>query len=327
MNSTIARLLCAALSLHLYHANAAEPAAAKYPVRPIRLIVPQSPGGATDLVGRMTAAMLSERLGEAVVVDNRPGASTIVGTEMAAKADPDGYTLLMVPSSFAILQSIGTKLPFDPVKDFIPISTLSVYPNVVLLRLAMPVNSIKELIALAKAKPGSINYASGGVGTGTHLGAELFDAMAGIKMVHVPYKGGGPAINALLGNQVDLQFTPMPTSLPLVKSGKLKGLAVTSAKRSMLLPDMPTVAESGVPGYEQTTWNGLLVPKHTPPAVVSKLNVELNAALKTPATRERFAASGLEPGGLTSQEFAAMIKQEIAKWGKLIKDLGITPEI
>ena len=305
---------------------AADATGQNYPTRPVRFIVPQSPGGATDLVGRMVAAMLSERLGQPFVVDNRPGAATIVGTEIAARADPDGYTVLMVPSSFAILQSMGKQLPFDPVKDFIPISTLSVYPNVALFRATFPANSMKEFIALAKAKPGSINYASGGVGTGTHLGAELFEAMAGVKMVHVPYKGGGPAVNALLGNQVDLQFTPMPTSLALVKSGKLKGLAVSSAKRSSLLPDVPTVAESGVPGYEQTTWNGLLVPARTPSGIVAKLNKELNAALAQPSTRERFAASGLEPGGLATQEFAAMLKREIGKWGKLIKDLGITPE-
>ena len=190
----------------------------------------------------------------------------------------------------------------------------------------MPVNSIKDLIALAKAKPGSINFASGGVGTGTHLGAELFMSMAGVKMTHVPYKGGGPANNALLGGQVDLQFTPMPTALPLTKSGKLKGLAVSSAKRSSLSPDMPTVAESGVPGYEQTTWNGLLVPARTPSFIVNKLNNELNAALNTSATRERFAASGLEPGGISTKEFAAMLKHETAKWGKLMRDLGIKPE-
>lgn len=326
MKLGISRILCAALLLPATFAAAAQPAATGYPSRSVRLIVPQSPGGATDLVGRLVAAMLSERVGQPIVVDNRPGAATIVGTDMAAKASPDGYTLLLVPSSFVILQSMDQKLPFDPVRDFAPISTLSQYPNVVLLRLAMPVNSIKELIALAKAKPGSVNFASGGVGTGTHLGAELFMSMAGIKMTHVPYKGGGPANNALLGNQVDLQFTPMPTSLPLVKAGKLKGIAVSSAKRSTLLPDLPTVAETGVPGYEQTTWNGLLVPARTPPAIVNKLNVELNALLKLPVTTERFATSGLEPGGTSVKEFVAMLAKETAKWTKLMKDLGIKPE-
>lgn len=325
MNCKIS-LLCMLLWPPVAGAAAADPATSNYPTRPVRFIVPQSPGGATDLVGRMVAAMLSERLGQSIVVDNRPGAATIVGTEIGAKADPDGYTLLMAPSSLAILPSMNKKLPFDPIKDFAPITTLSEYPNVVLLRLSLPVNSIKELIALAKAKPGSLNYASGGVGTGTHLGAELFDSMAGTKMVHVPYKGGGPANSALLGGQIDLQFTPMPTALPLVKLGKLKGLAVTSAKRSSLLPNLPTVAESGVPGYEQTTWNGLLAQARTPPAIVNKISTELIAALKMSSTRERFAANGLDPGGISPKEFSAMLKREIAKWGKLIRDLGIKPE-
>lgn len=328
MNFIISRLLCVALLLPVAVAGApaAERESVNYPVRPIRLIVPQSPGGATDLVGRLVASLLSERLGELIVVDNRPGAATIVGTDMVAKATPDGYTLLIVPSSFVILPSIKKQLPFDPVKDFAPLSTLTTYPNVLLLRLSLPVNSIKELIALAKAKPGSLNYASGGTGTGTHLGGALFVTMAGIKMVHVPYKGGGPVINALLGGQVDLQFTPMPTSLPLVKSGKLKGLAVSSAQRSSLLPDLPTVAESGVPGYEQTTWNGLVAPARTPPAIASRLNAELNTILRMPSTRERLASSGLEPGGISSKEFAAMLKSEIAKWDKVIREAGINPE-
>ncbi len=299
---------------------------ANYPERPIRLVVPQSPGGATNFVGRLIASLLSDQLGEAIVVDNRPGAATIVGTELVARAIPDGYTLLMVPSSFAILPSIKKQLSFDPIKDFVPLTTLTTYPNVVLVRLSFPVNSIQQLISLAKAKPGSINFASGGVGTGTHLGAELFDKMAAIKMFHVPYKGGGPALNALVGGHVDLQFTPMPTALPLIRAGKLKGLAVSSAQRSPLLPDMPTVAESGVPGYEQITWNGLVAPAHVPPAIAQKLNVEVNEILRMPSTKDTLAASGLEPGGTSQKAFGAMIKREISKWGKLVREIGITPK-
>jgi tripartite-type tricarboxylate transporter receptor subunit TctC len=322
MKSVSSMLLCAALTW----SAAANSAAPNYPDRPIRLIVPQSPGGATDLVGRMVAAMLSERLGQSIVVDNRPGAATIVGTDMVAKATPDGYTILLVPSSFVILPSMGIKLPFDPLKDFVPLTTVSNYPNVVVVSPANPMSSIKDLIATAKAKPGALNFSSGGLGTGTHLGTELFMSMAGVKMTHVPYKGGGPALAAVLGGQVDLHFSPMPASLANIKAGKLKSLGVSSGKRSALLPNVATLAEAGLTGYEQITWNGLIVAARTPPAIVSKLHSVTVELLQMPSTHERYAAAGLEPGGMSSKDFAAMIRREMDKWGKLIRDLGIKPE-
>ncbi len=300
--------------------------AESYPVRPIRMVVPQSPGGANDLTARLIAPRLAERLGQSVVVDNRPGAASLVGTELVAKAAPDGYTLLVAPSSLTTIPSMYRYVPFDPVRDFAPVTTLSSYPNLVVVHPSVPANSVKDLIALAKAKPGTLNYASGGTGTGTHLGAELFKATAGVDIVHVPYKGGGPAVTALLGGQVHLYFGPIATVLLPVKVGKLKALAVTSAGRSPVVPDLPSVAEAGLPGFEQITWNGLLAPARTPRAIVNKLNSEVNAILKTHAVRERFAAEGVAPGGISPEAFAAMIRNEIAKWARVIRQAGIRSE-
>jgi len=218
------------------------------------------------------------------------------------------------------------KLPFDPVKDFAPITTLSLYPNLLLIHPSVPASNVKELIALAKAKPGSLNYASGGTGTGTQLGAELFKTMAGIDMVHVPYKGGGPAMNALMGGQVQVYFAAMPSALALVRAGKLKAMAVTSAKRSAALPELPTVAESGLPGYDEQTWNGLLGPARVPRPIVEKIKTEAHAVLKLGASRERFLAEGAEALGTEPDEFAAMIRREVAKWARVIKQAGIRAE-
>lgn len=288
--------------------------------------MPQSPGGTTDLTARLLAPRLAERFGQSVVVDNRPGAGSLVGTDLVAKSAPDGHTLLVVASSLAIMPSMYKSLPFDPVKDFAPITTLSVYPNLLLIHQSVPANSVKELIALARAKPGMLNYASGGTGTGTQLGAELFKTMAGIDMVHVPYKGGGPAMNAIMGGQVQLYFAAMPSALVMVKHGKLKAIAVTSAKRAAALPELPSIAEAGLPGYEQTTWNGLLAPARTPRPIIDKLKYETQAVLAMPATRERFAADGSEAQIMTPDEFAALIKREVVKWGKVIHSAGIKPE-
>ena len=298
----------------------------QYPTRPIRIIVPQTPGGATDLVGRMIASMLSERLGVPIVVDNRAGSATVAGSDIAAKAAPDGYTLLVALPALAILPAMSKTLPFDPIKDFAGIMTLSTYPNVIMVNAAVPAHSIKELIALAKASPGKLNYASGGIGSATHIGVELFNSMAGIKLVHVTYKGGGPAITGLLAGEVAMYFNPMPIALPIVSNNKLRALAVTSAGRSSLLPALPTVAEAGVPGFEQTTWNGLVVQARTPPAVINRLYNETAALMKTPALRERWATHGLEPGVIGTKEFTALIKSENAKWSRVIREAGITPE-
>jgi tripartite-type tricarboxylate transporter receptor subunit TctC len=306
-------------------AVAAQPGADTWPLRPLRIIVPQSPGGATNLVGRLIGGALSERLGQPVIVDNRPGAATIVGMDLVAKSAPDGYTLLVEPSSIAILPSMYKKLPFDTARDFAPITTLTTYPNVVIVNNAVPAHSIRELIALAKAKPDGLKFSSGGVGVGTHLGGELFNSLAGVKLLHVPYKGGGPAITALLGGEVDIHFAPISSAVPLIKPNRVRALAVSGARRAPQLPDLPTVAEAGVPGYEQTTWNGLFAPAHTPPAVLRRLFTETSAFLQSSSGKEKLAAAGVDPGGISSQEFAAFLKAETTRWGRVVREADIKP--
>ena len=297
-----------------------------YAVRPIRMIVAYPPGGGTDIVGRMMGQRLGENLGQTVVVDNRGGATGNIGTEIAAHATADGYTLLMgnvAPN--AINVSLFKKLPFDPVKDFAPVSLVAVTPNILVVQPSSPVKTVKDLIALAKSKPGSLNFPSAGVGSSSHLAGEMLKSMAGIDMVHVPYKGGGPALVALLSGQVQLMFATLPAAMPHVKSGKLRPVAVTTSHRSQALPELPTIAESGVPGYEAATWYGLLAPAGTPKAIVDRLHAEIVKILATD-TRQRLAAQGFEPAGTTPAEFAGYIKSEIVKWGKVIKDAGIRPE-
>jgi len=297
-----------------------------WPVRPVRIIVPQSAGGQTDLTARLLGPHLTERLGQPMVIDNRPGAGSMLGTDMVAKAAADGYTLLLLPSSITIFPSVYKSVPFDALRDFAPVTMLTYYPNLVVVPPSLPVTNIKELIALTKAKPGALNFASGGTGTPTQFGAELLKLMTGIEIVHVPFKGGGPAIAALLGSQVQLYFGPIATVVQLVGAGKLRALAVTSAKRSSVTPDVPTVAESGVPSFEQITWNGLSAPARTPPAIVARLVKEVNIVLNLPAIRERFAAEGVEMGGIPPEQLAANIKSEMEKWAKVARAAGIEPE-
>ncbi len=304
----------------------AQAADTSYPVRPVRIIVPQSPGGTTDFTARLIGPKLSERFGQTVVVDNRPGAGSMLGIELVAKAAPDGYTLLVVASSLSIMPSMYKKLPFDAVKDLTPITTLAVYPNLVVVHPSVPANSIKELIAHAKAKPGALNFASGGAGTGTQLTAELFKSMAGIDMVHVPYKGGGPAITALLGGQVQVYFAAIPSTLPFIKGGRLRALAVTSARRSPAVPEVPSMAEAGVAGYDELTWNGLLAPARLPAPLLKKIYADTDAVLKTPFVRDKFASEGAESGGASSEAFGKLIQSEIVKWAKLTREVGIKAE-
>jgi tripartite-type tricarboxylate transporter receptor subunit TctC len=261
-----------------------------------------------------------------VVIDNRAGAGSMLGIDLVAKAAADGYTLLIAASALTIIPSMYRKVPFDPVRDFAPVTTLSWYPNVVVVHPAVPVNTIKELIALAKARPGAINYASGGNGTGPQLCALVFAAMAGIDLLHVPYKGGGPATTAVLSGEVQLYFAPMPTTLPFVKAGRLKALAVTSRKRSPAMPDLPSVAEAGLMDYDESTWNGLFAPARTPPAVIGKLNAEIRAILAARDTHERVAAQGAEPAGTSPDELAAIVGREVPKWARVIRGAGIQPE-
>jgi len=298
-----------------------------YPAKPVRMIVAYPPGGGTDIVGRMVAQKLGESLGQSVVVENRGGASGNIGTELAAHAAPDGYTILMgnvAPN--AINVSLFKNLPFDPVADFAPVSLIASTPNILVVHPSTPVRTVGGLIALAKAKPGTLNFASAGVGSSSHLAGELFRILAGADIVHVPYTGAGPAMVDVLSGQVQLYFATMPAAMPHVKSGKLVAVAVTSTRRSRALPDLATIAESGVPGYEASTWYGALAPAHTPPAVIARLHAEIVKILADAAMRDRLADQGFEPVGSSPGEFGAYIKSEIAKWGKTIRDAGIRPE-
>jgi tripartite-type tricarboxylate transporter receptor subunit TctC len=294
-----------------------------YPTRPVRIIVPQSAGASTDLTARVIAQKLGPALGQTIVVDNRPGAGSIIGTDMVAKATPDGHTLLVVASSITLNPSLHKNLPFDPIRDLAPITQLSAFPNLLTVHPTVPIKTVKDLIALAKAKPGSINYGSSGAATGTHLSAELFKYMTGIDMVHVPYKGGGPAVQALMGGQVQLNFATIVSVLPFVRAGKLRGVAVTTIKRSPSAPDIPTIAESGVPGYDHGPWNGFLAPAKTPRPIIARLNQETARILQLPETRTVFQNEGAEPVGNTPEEFGAIIKTETAKWAKVIQAAGI----
>ncbi len=296
---------------------------AAYPTKAIRIIVPQSPGASTDLTARLLGQKLSAALGQSVVVDNRPGAGSIIGTDLVAKATPDGYTLLVVASSITLNPTLHKNLPFDPIRDLAPITQLSAFPNVLTVHPAVPVKTVKDLIALAKAKPGGLNYGSSGSATGTHLSAELFKYMTGIEMVHIPYKGGGPAVQALLGGQVQLNFATIVSVLPFVRTGKLRAVAVTTAKRSPSAPEVPTIAESGVPGYDHGPWNGFLAPAKTPRAVIARLNEETARILHQPETKAIFLSEGAEPIGNKPEEFGAIIRDETAKWAKVIKAAGI----
>jgi len=297
-----------------------------YPARPIRMLVAFPPGGGTDIVARMIAPPLGEALGQNVVVENHGGASGTIGTELAAHAAPDGYTLLMgnvAPN--AINAGLFPRLPYDAVADFAPVSLVATTPNILVVHPSVPARSVGELIALARRSPGKLNFASAGSGTSSHLAGELFHAMAHVDIVHVPYKGAGPAMLDVLSGQVQVYFATLPAALPHVRSGQLVALAVTGAQRSAALPDLPSVAES-LPGYEASTWYGLLAPARTPQANVARLHRALVASLATPELRERLVAQGFEPIGSSPQEFAATIRSDVAKWGKVIRDAGIRPE-
>jgi len=298
-----------------------------YPTRPIRWIVTYPPGGPTDVVARAIGAKLTEAWGQQVVIDNRAGAGGVIGTDLAAKAVPDGYTLLFGTSAgLTINPALSSKLPYDAIKDFAPVSLLVLNPQLLVLNNAVPANTMKELIAYAKARPGQLNYASVGQGSPNHLGMELLKALAHIEIVHVPYKGTGPAITDLLGGQVQLMFNSMPSVLPLIKSGKLKGLAVGSAQRSPAIPDIPTVAEAGVPGFENVTWYGMFAPARTPHDIIVKLNQQVVKILAEPEMAQRLASQGAEPRSSTPEELVKFMRVESARWKKVIQAAGIKLE-
>ena len=302
-------------------------AAQKYPTRPIRMIVPYPPGGANDLLGRMVGQKLAEAYGQQVIIDNRGGASGIVGAELGAKAAPDGYTLLFAGAALlAMNPALLVKLPYQPLKDFAPVSMVGSTPFMLVTNLALPVKSVQDLVALAKAKPGQLNFASAGAGGPGRLAAELLKSMSGIDMMHVPYNGGGPALSATISGEVQLFFSTIGAVWPLVKDGKLRGIAVTSLKRSAVVPDFPTIAESGVPGYEISNWFGIVVPAATPKAVIAPLNGEITKALNLSDVKKRFIDLGADPISGTPEELAAYTRSELAKWTKVVKAAGITPE-
>lgn len=295
-----------------------------YPAKAVKVIVPYPPGGPTDIVARVVAQKLSEQTGQQFVVDNRGGAGGNIGAEAVARAPADGYTLLVATTAHAINRTLFKQMSYDLMKDFVPVSQLTAGPLVIVANPALPATNVKELIALARAKPGELTFASSGPGQSTHLAAELFDTMAGVKMTHVPYKGSAPALTDTMGGQVSLFFDTMLSAMPHVRSGKLKAIAVTSAARSPAAPEIPTVAESGLPGYEAIAWNGLLAPAGTPKEVVARLNAELRKALELPEIKERFAAQGFAAAWSPPEKYAAFLEAEIDKWGKVVKFSGAT---
>ncbi|MEQ1774793.1 MAG: tripartite tricarboxylate transporter substrate binding protein [Burkholderiales bacterium] len=294
-----------------------------WPVKPVRFIIPAPPGSAPDFLSRILGQKLSEVWGQTVVIDNVVGASGHIGTERAAKSPPDGYTILFnTIGPIAVNSSLFSKLPFDPIKDFAPITLVALTPNIVCLHPSVPVTNVKELIALAKSNPGKMHYGSGGPGTTQHLSGELFNVLAGVKIVHVIYKSSAQMTIDTIGGQIDLIFHNAPVVQPHVKSGKLRGIAVTSAKRLAGVPELPTMIEAGLPGFEVTAWFGLLAPTGTPPAVLTKIHSDTVRVLNMPDVRERFLSQAAVPSGNKPEEFAAFIQSETAKWAKVIKASG-----
>jgi tripartite-type tricarboxylate transporter receptor subunit TctC len=298
----------------------------KYPVRPIRLVLPFPPGGSTDIVARVVGQKITESLGQQVVIDNRPGAAGNVAAEYVARSTPDGYTLFQVNVANTISATLYPKLNYNLINDFVPISQLATTPYVLLTHPSVPAKSVRELIAVAKSRPGQLNYASAGAGSATHLSGELLKSMAGVDIVHVPYKGTGAALTAVLSGEVDFYYATVPAAVPYAKSGRLRALGVTSAKRASLMPEVATVAENGLKGYDTGTWHGVLAPAATPKEVVQLLSGEIIRILKMPDVREKLIGQGLEPVGDTPEQFAAFLRAEIGKWAKVVKASGARTE-
>ncbi|MET0209077.1 MAG: tripartite tricarboxylate transporter substrate binding protein [Burkholderiaceae bacterium] len=295
-----------------------------YPAKPIRLVAPSTPGDAPDVIARLVADKLTLALGQPVVVENRPGAGGVVGSEAVAKSAPDGYTLIMGNAgSHGINAAVYSKLPYDIQRDFVPVSQVAIAPNVMVINPDVPAKTVAEFIAYAKSQPGKLSYASGGNGSSAHMSMELFKAMAGVDLQHVPYKGSSPALTDLAGGQVAVFIGNMPPTVPLIKAGKLRPLAVTTTKRSALMPELPTIAEAGLPGYETVAWFGVFAPAGTPPDIVNKLSIEIGKIARSPEMRERLVAMGAEPVGGTPDEFKAVVDRDIAKWKPLAQKVGI----
>jgi tripartite-type tricarboxylate transporter receptor subunit TctC len=300
--------------------------AQQFPSRPVRLVVPYPPGGANDNVARLLAPKMTEQLGHNVVVDNRGGGNTIIGSELVAKAVPDGHTLLIIAAGHAINPSLYPKLPYDTARDFVPVALVGDGAYVLVANPSLGVSSVPELITAAKAKPGQITYASSSTGNLTHLAAEVFNSMAGTKMLHVPFKGGNPAMLDILGGRVSIFFSTVAVARPHLQSGKIKGLGVTTARRSAALPNVPTIAEAGLPGYEVSGWYGLVAPARTPRAAIARVHSVVQSATRQPDIKEKLLALGVDVVESTPAEFGKRIDSELAKWEKIVKPLGITPE-
>jgi tripartite-type tricarboxylate transporter receptor subunit TctC len=320
------RRFCCAGLIGLSGVAAASAGAAEYPVRPVRLLVASSPGGALDVLARLVGPKLAERWGQPVVVDNRAGAGGVIGTEIVARSNPDGYTLLVIAQGFTVNPFLYEKLPYRTPEDFAPITILAYGPNVLVVHPSVKANSVQELIALARQNPGKLNYATSGVGTAGHLAVEMFKRMAGVDMVHIPYKGAGAATAAVVAGQVHLLFTSTGAAMPHIRAGRLRPLGVTTARRTPALPEVPTIAEAGLTGFQVDGWYALMAPARTPKAVVDKVYREVAAALKMPDVASRIEAVGLVPGGIAPQEFSAYIQAELAKWGRLVREAGIRAE-
>ena len=321
------RSIVTAISLVAALASSAALAAAQqFPARPVRLVVPYPPGGANDAVVRLLAPKMGEQLGHNVVVDNRGGGNTIIGSELVARAVPDGHTLLIIAAGHAINPALYAKLPYDTVRDFVPIVLIGDGAYVLVVSPALGVSSVPELIKAAKAKPGQIVYASSSTGNLTHLAAEVFNALAGTKMLHVPYKGGGPAMLDLLGGRVSAFFSTVAVARPHLQSGKIRGLGVTTARRSPALPNIPAIAEAGLPGYEVSGWYGLVGPARTPPAVVTRVHAVVQNVTRQPDIKEKLLGLGIDVVEMSPAGFGKRITSDIAKWERIVKPLGITPE-
>ncbi len=316
---TAAVLACAALATPAF----AQPA---YPSKPVRIVSIFAPGGGNDVICRLVAQQLTERLKQQVIVENRVGANGIVGTEVVARAAPDGYTFTLIPSGHAVNASMYKKLPFDSLKDFTPITLAGSGPLVLAVHPSLPVKNVKELIALAKSRPGQLTYVSSGIGASGHLAGALFDTMTGTKMEHIPYKGMSLAVSDLMGGQVSMTFGTSLSVIPHVRTGRLRALAVTGAQRSPALPGLPTIAESGVLGYEAGLWYGFVGPARMPPEIVQRLNAEIVAILAQPDTREKLASQGLDARSSTPEEFARIIASDIVRWAAVVQKLGLQAE-
>jgi tripartite-type tricarboxylate transporter receptor subunit TctC len=298
----------------------------RYPVRAIRIIVPFAPGGGADILARLVGVKLSEAWGQPVVVDNRAGGSTVIGTDAVAKAPPDGYTLLITTVNFTVNPILFSKLPFDPIRDFEPLSLIAFAPNILVVHPSLPVKSVKQLIALAKTKPGQINYGSSGNGGTGHLAMEMLKQLAGIDLVHIPYKGASPSLTAVVSGEVSVLIGNLIPAGPQIKAGRLRALAVTSRNRSSIMPDVPTIAESGVPGFDATGWFGAFAPAGTPSAIIQKLSAEMGRAVKAKEIRDNIASQGADPVGNSDKEFAAFVRADIEKWKKIFASKRIVAD-